>query len=54
MQSKAQIDEILRTPATGGDKRSPAHRLVDESVQNSGRDNTTAVVVELAPPLLAT
>jgi PPM family protein phosphatase len=42
-----QIDEILRGPAGDGDARSVAHRLVDESVQNSGRDNTTAVVIEL-------
>jgi protein phosphatase len=44
------LEEILRTPAPPGDSRSLAHRLVDESVQNSGRDNTTAVVVELASP----
>jgi protein phosphatase len=44
-----QLEEIVRTPAPAGDGRSAAHRLVDEAVQNSGRDNTTAVVFELAP-----
>jgi protein phosphatase len=43
-----QIEEALRTPAGPDDKRSAAQRLVEESVQNSGRDNTTAVVVEIA------
>ena len=42
-----QLEEMLRTPPTAGDTRSRAQRLVDESVQTSGRDNTTAVVVEL-------
>ena len=45
-----QIEEILRTPHASGDSRSPAHRLVEEAVANSGRDNTTAVVVELGLP----
>jgi protein phosphatase len=44
-----QLEEIVRTPAPAGDVRSAAQRLVEEAVQNSGRDNTTAVVVELAP-----
>jgi len=41
------LEDILRTPATAGDSRSLAHRLVDQAVENSGRDNTTAVVVEV-------
>jgi protein phosphatase len=45
-----QLEEIVRTPPAAGDARSPAHRLVEEAVTNSGRDNTTAVVVELASP----
>lgn len=46
-----QIEELLRTPSVDpNDQRSPAQRLVEQSVQNSGRDNTTAVVVELAAP----
>lgn len=39
-----QIDEIIRSP---GDGRSAAQQLVETAVQNSGRDNTTAVVVEV-------
>ena len=42
-----QIEEYLAKPPEDG--RSPAHRLVDEAVQSSGRDNTTAVVIELGP-----
>src|SRR5688572_1848560 len=45
-----QLEETVRTPPAGVDTRSPAHRLVEESVANSGRDNTTAVVVELGAP----
>lgn len=45
-----QLDDLIRTPGSG--PLSPAQRLVEESVQSSGRDNTTAVVVELvAPPV---
>ena len=42
-----QIEELLAQPPTDG--RSAAQRLVEESVQASGRDNTTAVVIELGP-----
>jgi len=43
-----QVEELLRTPPLHpDDKRSVAQRLVEQSVQNSGRDNTTAVVIEL-------
>jgi protein phosphatase len=47
-----QIEELLRTPVPSGTSpaKSHAHTLVDESVHASGRDNTTAVVVELARP----
>lgn len=38
-----EIDELVRNGAPG----SIAQRLVETSVQNSGRDNTTAIVVEL-------
>jgi serine/threonine protein phosphatase PrpC len=44
-----QLEETIRTPPLDGDPRSPAHRIVDQAVQNSGRDNSTAVVVELVP-----
>jgi serine/threonine protein phosphatase PrpC len=40
-----QIDEIIRSPPAGGS--TAARRLVDEAVQNSGRDNTTALVIEI-------
>jgi protein phosphatase len=49
-----QLEEALRTPPAAGDTRSPAQRLVEEAVQNSGRDNTTALVVELGLPLTTT
>lgn len=42
-----QIEEIVRTTSAG---ESIAKKLVDTAVENSGRDNTTAVVIELLPP----
>lgn len=47
-----QIDELLRAGVPAGESpaRSHAQRLVEESVHASGRDNTTAVVVELCAP----
>ncbi len=42
------LEEHLRTPPTENDPRSPAAKMVEESVSDSGRDNTTAVVVECA------
>lgn len=44
-----RIEEIIRSTRTGG--TSAAKVLVDESVQNSGRDNTTALIIEI--PLAA-
>lgn len=41
-----RLEEMVRTPHDGTD-RSVARHLVEESVENSGRDNTTAVVIEL-------
>lgn len=47
-----EIEEMIRTPATVDVARSPALQLVETAVQNSGRDNTTAVLVEMiASPL---
>ena len=43
----AQLEEMLRAAAPTIDEPSIARRLVDEVVQNSGRDNTTAVVFEI-------
>lgn len=44
------LEEFLRAPTAGEAEPSLAKRLVDEAVQNSGRDNTTAVVVEVGAP----
>jgi len=47
-----QIEELLRAAVPSGTSpaRSHAHTLVDEAVHASGRDNTTAVVVEIVAP----
>jgi protein phosphatase len=47
-----QIEELLRSGVPPGllSARSHAQHLVEESVHSSGRDNTTAVVVEIVPP----
>jgi protein phosphatase len=42
-----QLDEMLRDGEDGALPFGTAQRLVEESVRNSGRDNTTAVVVDL-------
>jgi PPM family protein phosphatase len=44
-----QIEELLRHPPPDRAALNPARRLVEEAVQTSGRDNTTAVVVEIGP-----
>lgn len=44
-----QLDEIVRTPAAERSTQPPAQALVEEAVEKSGRDNTTAVVVEIRP-----
>lgn len=41
----AQLEEFLREPA--GEGSHPAERLVRESLERSGRDNTTALVIEV-------
>ncbi len=43
------LEEFVRMAPAEGTPTSTAERLVHESVQRSGRDNTTAVVVELLP-----
>ncbi len=45
-----QIEELIRSPSAHRAAQTPAQRLVEESLAASGRDNTTAVVVELPPP----
>jgi serine/threonine protein phosphatase PrpC len=42
-----QIEEIIRTTAVEPGAPTVAQRLVDEAVASSGRDNTTAVVIEI-------
>lgn len=42
-----EIDELVRTSDTIGSGASLAQRLVGTAVQNSGRDNTTAIVIEM-------
>ncbi len=41
------LDEMIRQPRRTREKRSTAQMLVESAVEESGRDNTTAVVVEL-------
>jgi protein phosphatase len=42
-----QIVELLRAPHHPEVLATPAHRLVDASLANAGRDNTTALVIEV-------
>ncbi|MGB8168301.1 MAG: protein phosphatase 2C domain-containing protein [Chthoniobacteraceae bacterium] len=42
-----QLLELLRTPDPAAAAQTPAQRLVAASVERAGRDNTTAVVVEV-------
>jgi serine/threonine protein phosphatase PrpC len=41
-----QLEDLIRHPAPASAGQTPAQRLVTEAVQASGRDNTTAVVIE--------
>lgn len=41
------LEEVLRSPASDGASLTPAQRLVQLAVDESGRDNATAVVVEV-------
>lgn len=42
----SQLTELLRFPSPAEATLSPAHRLVAAAVEKSGRDNTTAMVIE--------
>ncbi|HWB60351.1 MAG TPA: protein phosphatase 2C domain-containing protein [Chthoniobacteraceae bacterium] len=42
-----QLLNLLRSPDPAQSAKNHAQRIVDEAVQNSGRDNTTALVVEI-------
>jgi len=44
-----QLVQLLREPGEGEAAQLPAPRLVQASLERSGRDNTTALVVEVAP-----
>lgn len=41
-----QISDLARETASGSCDFNPARRLVEEAVRNSGRDNTTALVLQ--------
>ena len=43
-----QIEELVIAPPLDRRSEAPARRLVEEAVRQSGRDNATAVVLELA------
>jgi len=43
----SHLAEHLRSPGFAGPDGNPAHRLVDMAVKNDGRDNTTALVVQV-------
>lgn len=45
-----QLEEMLREASVTAANQSLAQRLVEASVQTSGRDNTTAIVFEILPP----
>jgi protein phosphatase len=43
----ADMVELLRLPKSTGENINPAHRLVKTSLANDGRDNTTALVIQV-------
>ncbi len=43
-----QIDDLIRQPTTERAHETAAQRLVEDAVRASGRDNTTAVVIEIS------
>ncbi len=43
----AQLAEMIRTPSPAEAELDPAHRLVEASLQTAGKDNTTALVIEV-------
>ena len=44
------IEELVRNPATTSADLEAARQLVETAVANSGKDNTTAVVIEIRAP----
>jgi protein phosphatase len=49
-----RLEELLRAPPPAGAAMSHAQHIVEQSVESSGRDNTTAIVIDLCPPMAAT
>lgn len=45
-----QIEDLIRQPPATVSSLTPAQRLVETSVEASGRDNTTALVIEITRP----
>jgi protein phosphatase len=45
-----QILRLLREPDEAEQALPPARRLMEKALENSGRDNITALVVEAAAP----
>jgi len=48
-----RILEILRSPDASQGELNPAQKIVKSSVESSGRDNTTAIVIEIGEELLS-
>jgi protein phosphatase len=44
-----ELDELIRLPPPERAAQPPAQRIVESAVAQSGRDNTTAVVIEILP-----
>jgi len=44
------LEDILRHTDSAQTENDATHRLIQQALANSGRDNTTAVVVEILPP----
>ena len=44
----SQLAEFLRQPGSGAGDTNVAHRLVEEALARDGRDNTTALVIQVA------
>ena len=45
------LEDLIRTPAPERLHQPAALRIVEEAMENSGRDNLTALVIEVAPPV---
>ena len=43
-----QLEELVRSTPAEADPASPALTLVRQAVENSGRDNATALVIQVA------